>query len=1049
MHLTPEQTRVVGAPRSVAVTAGAGTGKTQMLVQRYLYHLRQGYSPLAVVAVTFTETAARELRSRLHREGQSLPNSTRAQLAAAPICTFHGLAARICREHALKVSLDPDFRILDEVEGKLWFRQALTEAIQALPPIFCHQLGYSFLTKALGALCPDPLGARAALGVSPEQTQGAVQAAQTQAWEELVQHPVWKGAQAYLASHQAPGDKLDLVRIQALSAMARVEGREDLGPALTAIRKLKINCGKQGAWGSREQLQEVKAHIKALRELTEDNTGLVTLAINPQDQAVAQQLPLLKQAFKLVQEHLKQTKGRQGVLDFPDLEVYALEALRYPEVLSYYKERWQVFLVDEFQDTNPTQSQLLELLTTGKLLTLVGDPKQSIYGFRGAQVQVFQSWQERLHTPAYPPLELRLSFRTHHSLLEQINELFAPLLGPLHQRLAAHRQAVPHPGPHLRLLLPTNEKGSRFGEARGLAQVVSTMLQAPLLVWDPQTQARRPVQPPDIAILCHTWSPLDLYAQVLEDQGIPVRQAGGGSLLETREAKDAWALLRFLADSREDLSLVALLRSPFFAFSDRTLYYLSQARHRDTCWWDHLAQALPLGESPAPLVLRQLLDQRRRASPEQLLQQADLLTGYTAVVANLPRGQRRLGDWQGFLDLVRSWEPLDLVGVVQRLEQIQESHLEIPRPAATGAGVSLTTIHQAKGLEWPVVLVANLDHRPPGRSPGLLFDPQLGVSWYQGPGGDQPAVYQLLQRRQQQMELEERKRVLYVAFTRARDHLVLTASKPKGGHLDLLPEALATPLPCASSAPSPRAQLLPVSPAHVASLGAGVWQLPISALSDYHHCPRLFEYRHLQGHPGHSRSGRGQGAALGTLTHWAIQHQVTTKENLEVAADRLGLGLVPAQVQEALDLARRFNCAPLYAPYRSPAGQAEYPVAFEFGGIHLSGYIDWLGPDYVLDFKTDRVVKPQQHCLQLWAYAYATGRQVAHLAYLRHDRVHSWGLTDLDQLTALATGVVERIARDDFSPTPSPGACQACPYGRICTAGQEFLPGPESAKVDG
>ena len=262
--------------------------------------------------------------------------------------------------------------------------------------------------------------------------------------------------------------------------------------------------------------------------------------------------------------------------------------------------------------------------------------------------------------------------------------------------------------------------------------------------------------------------------------GIPAVHAGGGNLLETREAKDGLALLRFLADPRDDLALVALLRSPFFALDDLLLHELAKEREKGTSWWQLLHDAPDPQMAPAKEILEALLSRRRIEPPTALLKLADRLTGYTAVIANLPGAERRDADWRGFRELTRDLErgADHTFTVVRWLRQLYEAGGEVPRPPLeAGDAVSLMTIHAAKGLEWPVVIMPDLARGYPSQSPPVLFDPELGVAVNFGEDDSEPVLYRLIADRKLRAREAEARRLLYVACTRARDHLILTSTE--------------------------------------------------------------------------------------------------------------------------------------------------------------------------------------------------------------------------------------------------------------------------------
>jgi ATP-dependent helicase/nuclease subunit A len=367
------------------------------------------------------------------------------------------------------------------------------------------------------------------------------------------------------------------------------------------------------------------------------------------------------------------------------------------------------------------------------------------------------------------------------------NAVFSAVLGDLHQALVAHRAKPPHEeAPHVQAhAIETEEKVSKArrqrAEASLIARLLKKMLEERLLVYDRSSNTLRPVEPGDMAVLSRVWEPLDVYEETLAAAGIPAVHAGGGNLLETREAKDGLALLRFLAEPADELALVATLRSPFFAVDDRTLHELAQERERSSSWWELVRGTSDNGLSHPRKVLEELLRARRFEPPGALLRIADRLTGYTAVIANLPGAPRREADWRGFCDLVDAlgYGTEDIFSVVRSLRRMLDAEAAAPRPPLEAEeAVSLLTIHSAKGLEWPVVVIPDLSRQFPSSSSPVLFDAELGVAVVFGDGEDGEGVlYRLLKNREEKEREAEARRVFYVAPTRARDHLILTSTE--------------------------------------------------------------------------------------------------------------------------------------------------------------------------------------------------------------------------------------------------------------------------------
>ncbi len=766
MSLTPEQQTAAFAPCSVVITAGAGTGKTHMLAERYLYYLQErNLSPLEIVAVTFTEKAAAELRSRIRAlVSQRLPLrlDLLAELEAAQISTIHALSARICQEHFQLIDIPADFEVLDSLEGQIWLQDGLQTALTGLPPEIFQIIPYSLLQQVLNKLLDDPYTARKALHQGVQDWNKLIADARTEAVKIIVNDPAWQSSGSILEQHQGQeGDKLEVIRISVLKAIADLEDAENIDRAVATIDKVNLRVGSKKNWQD-DGLKIVRNALKVLRENVRRVTsqGLLDLKLGDADEQLKSIIPALATAYQQVTDYLSGLKLQSKILTFSDLEIYALEALSQIQVQEYYQRRWQVFLVDEFQDTNPTQAELLTTLTSKAELTIVGDIKQSIYGFRRADIRVFQQFRDRILSNGGKEVILSTSFRTHQALISRFNQIFAPLLEENHQDLTAFRESTPIQAErgsnynYLQVLTigdsftpegeekpPKPSKAQRQRvEAFNLAERIKQMLDNKIPVFDKETRTTRPIQPKDIAILTRTWQPLEIYNEALSAQGIPVAPGRGGNLLATREAKDGNILLRFLANPQDDIALVAVLRSPFFAISDRILFQLRQGfnspqnggeKSVETYWWEEIQNSQLPQLQHSIKILKQLLIACQSQTPSRILQICDRLTGYTAVIANLPGANRRLADWHGFEELVKDLEQgtYNLFAVVRRLKRLYEQEVAVPRPMLTVSNaVSLMTIFASKGLEWGLVIVADLSKERPKNFPAVYFDPNLGVA---------------------------------------------------------------------------------------------------------------------------------------------------------------------------------------------------------------------------------------------------------------------------------------------------------------------------------
>lgn len=1062
-NLTPEQQAAAYAPCSVVITAGAGTGKTHMLAQRYLYYLRErNLSPLEIVAVTFTEKAATELRSRIRTlVSHELPERLDliAELEAARISTIHALSARICQEHFQAIDVPADFEVLDDIEGQVWLDDALQKAITRLPIEVFQVIPYSLLQEVLKTLLEDPYTAEKALQQGVRDWTKLITNARTQAVKSLVSDRLWQSTWEILQQHRGKeGDKLEAIRISVLEAMENLEDAENIDFAIATIDKVNLRVGSNKNW---QDMKAVKDALKDLREAVRNVTsqGLLDLELSDADERLKLMLTAITEAYREVTGYLSRFKLQRKILTFSDLELYAIKALANNSVQEYYRQRWQVFLVDEFQDTNPTQEELLNILTAKAELTVVGDIKQSIYGFRRADIGVFQRFRDRILASGGKEVILSTSFRTHKALIERLNRVFAPLLAESHQDLTAFRKQTPQEKDdnHLQVLVigdplkteestpakPNKAQRQRV-EAFSLAERIKQMLDARTPVFDKQTQQSRAIEPQDIAILTRTWQPLEAYGEALAAMGIPVANGGGGNLLDTREAKDVTALLRFLVNPRDDIALVAVLRSPFFAISDRLLFQLSSFDSEDACWWDEVKKS-QFAELKHPLeVLQQLLKYRQSETPSRIVQFADRLTGYTAVIANLPGAERRLADWKGFQRLVEELEQgtYDLFGVIRRLKRLYEQEVAVPRPLmAVSNAVSLMTIYAAKGLEWALVIVADLSKERYKSYPAVRFDTHLGIAIKsKNASGEmqKPVLYSWLEYLQSQKDRAEAVRVLYVALTRARDYLILSAAEPYKGELNRLQRGLSAANVPITTIPYTEAKALPPvpplppvpepTPVFLNNIGSGLSELPVTALTDFARCPQRFKLRFIDGHPGIGE-GLAYGIQTGTLVHKALEHNITQPHDLLPFAEA---DWEESILKDAIALARRFFQLPMYQHLRQTAKAKEQQISFKLDRLTFNGVIDLVGDNWVLDYKSDRLVQPWDHRFQLWVYAEALKQPNAHIAYLRHDLIHSFTQSDLTQIAVEANAMSRQIYRGNYSATPTMEKCAYCPYLAFC-----------------
>ncbi len=300
---------------------------------------------------------------------------------------------------------------------------------------------------------------------------------------------------------------------------------------------------------------------------------------------------------------------------------------------------------------------------------------------------------------------------------------------------------------------------------------------------------------------------------------------------------------------------------------------------------------------------------------------------------------------------------------------------------------------------------------------------------------------------QNKKERAEAYRVLYVALTRARDYLWLSAAEPYKGELNRLQRGLtAANIPtftipytdAKALPPIPQTPTIPqqLPPLLLNSVGSGLSELPVTALTDYGKCPQRFKLHFIDGHPGLGEGSLkdtathiASGMQIGTLVHKALENNLTQPQDLIP----FGSGEWAESVFiDAIALAQRFFQLPIYQHFRSTAIAKEQQISLKLGNITFNGVIDLVGDNWILDYKSDRTMQPKDHRFQLWVYAQALQYPNAHIAYLRHDRIHSFGKTELNAIALETNNLAQKIRQGNYTATPTMEKCAFCPYIAFC-----------------
>ena len=990
--------------------------------------------------------------------------------------TIHGHAASLLRLHPLEAGIDPDFAVLDE-EGA---RELLSEAAIQGTMAALDQSGEAFraLVTSLG-------GARAL-------SDAAASLVRERATRGLTSPP-----------DGVPGDAQDVERARdesiaaatALAAMAggatTATGREALSGLATRLAEVRDGARPEDPWREAARLAVLLDATKGWRAGKRDPPEL--LAARARLTEAAERLPLvaaelaaaplaaaLASLVEDVERRYAERKARAGALDFDDLLVRVRDLLRdAPAVRAEVRSRVRALLVDEYQDVNGLQAELFDLLAPAvgegdePLLRVgVGDAKQSIYRFRGADVSVFASLLERLGSGAGQVVHLRENHRSTAGVVELVNAVFGADPGALgvpfgpEDRLRSTRRNGEMPAAEL-----LEDGAATTGDVRRADEARAVAARAAELV----AGGRRPGE---IAVLFRRLTHVGVFERALREAGLPVRVARGGGFFQAPEVRDLGELCAAVENPEDPVAWAALLRSPLCGLSDGSLVALSRRGLGGLADLDPVDAGASLvaarGEAAPPgegnrlrrflETFRELRDARRRLDTGELVERAVRRLDLEAALLSGPDGERRAANLRKAMVLVRrdaarGATPADVADRFRRMA------LSPPRePEADGGAsdaISLLTVHQAKGLEWPVVFVPELSARPPAaqRRPVLDERGRVAVPYHPdgGDGLEETTTTARLRAATSAAESAESRRLLYVALTRARDRIVLSGAAGRvatGTWADVLsgaPPALLLRRPAPDRLPAPVSPATaPQGPAPAAprlrpALGPLPSRISVTALAEYARCPRRHWFVGQMRLP-EPRLDDGAGGdpdratVRGTLAHALLAEvdlgaaPLERRALLAAAASRRGEDPGRPGIRAIVDDVARFLSGPvgerLATASRSGALRRELPFLLRLDGeppCHLDGAVDALlvGNDGVeiLDFKyaRPRPGAEERYRVQLAAYALAVTRAFpgvpvrATLHFLRPHREADLTPTpeDLSRLAAEAPALARAALRGE------------------------------------
>ncbi len=1028
----PEQLAAIEESGLVFVSAGAGTGKTTVLVERYVKAVvERGLSVDSVLVLTYTERAAGELKERIRARLRELGNrQLTREIDRAWISTIHGFCARLLRSYSFTAGLDPRFRVLDESQARVLRAEAFDAALAA----YCAdrrpdrlRLLATYGTRGLATMLTGVFERLRSAGRALELSSQSSSSLRERVAE--LEHVV----------AELLGDPLvtDAERSRLEQALA-VLANEPSPELLLDLSQLELSTPR----------------ASELTGLEEASSAVERAAL---DEVAVRDRDLLQELLIGFDEAYRIAKERESALDFEDLQLLTRDLLQENEaVRAEMGLRFRSILVDEFQDTNLLQCELIDLLVDGGSgrsgegavtvgppadLFFVGDEFQSIYRFRHADVGVFR----KRRSQSGGVFALTRNYRSRPEVLSVVNHLFASEFGEEFEPLEAARK-FPDPlfGPAVEVLVTDkqsyrgHELSWREAEARHVARRVRELVDS------------GECDPGDVVLLFAAGTHAELYEEALRVEGLPTYRATGRGYFGQQQVVDLLAYLRLLQNRYDDKALVTVLASPLVGVSNDSLVLLRRAAGRRPLFAG-LERELPSGLSTRDRRLFEAFRQRYErlvrlsgyAGLERLCDR--IVTEHDYDLAILARwdGRRRYANVRKLARLARSYEELrgpDLEGFVRFVvdqETAGARELEAVAEEEGASAVRLLTIHAAKGLEFKVVVVCDAGRAPRHQSPDEILclpDGRFGFRVVDPLTGKRHDAldYAEVKRAEAESEEQETRRLYYVAMTRAIDRLILAGSvdpqrreltsTPLGWALERLGAGLEddhADLDVGGSpvivrvdraaeqvrAPSDgRAEQLELFSIPESLPGAAAFELPVlepvpepplhtvrrlsySALALFERCSYRYYAERIVGISPVRETRRADGGEgllpteIGDAVHAILE--LGAEADVETHLRARYPEAVPADVSRVCDLVAAWNNSTLQQRLAALDGaRFELPFAFEYDGVLLHGRLDVFHRDglrsLVVDYKTNRIgdesperVADEEYRLQRLVYALA------------------------------------------------------------------------------
>jgi ATP-dependent helicase/nuclease subunit A len=833
---TSQQKGVTITDRDLCVVAGPGSGKTRVLVERFSNLVTEHKVSInEILTLTFTEKAANEMKIRAARLfEQKGMEKERQEIEFAYLSTIHSFCARLLRENAIEAGIDPQFRVMDELEAGRVKEQTLEDTLKErteektletfLNDIFWKQTDFkksrlkSFKENLI--MLYEKIR-NACVPISETVNQNDLSQDIVNSYkivENLINEiiaicsdksltPKTREKVEYVLERWNASDLQNDI-IELYKGKEKPPQKDDLTLAL--LNKVKgihavINLSVS---------KDVKNPLGALREELKTLIGLLA-----EDYSTSIKM-VLRDFLMNFDITYSERKKAESLIDFTDLEVKTIELLENKKYITdEIKRKFKYILVDEFQDISRLQKAIIDLIRGKDNLFIVGDEKQSIYGFRDADVEIFQDIQNDIDLESL--ISLNENFRSRPQVLDFINHIFDRLwpvgqtgveegqdeiASPTDtaQQLKAGAEFLNKSLPSIEIIVAEgNDKTqARKWESMEIAKRIKEIVDKGEIRITNKREQERNISYRDFAILFRSTTDIKLYEHSLSHLDIPYYVVSGRGFFNTTEITDLINLLKVIESPLDEINLAAVLKSPFVGIDDDALFRLADHVHSSNekkLLYQALDEVNAIKELEAHSLdriiqftkfLNEVQGIKPRTSLWNLISFILKKTEFQSKMLLFSNGKKRYANILKLVELCKNqedFEPLTLRDFIEiaegyKFREVRES--EAPVESEEDDVVKLITTHSAKGLEFPVVIVADVDRDNTRPSDYFVYSKNHGISFkILNPSTNEaevPLSYERINDESKEKELRESRRLLFVAMTRAQEHLIISAGINKG-----------------------------------------------------------------------------------------------------------------------------------------------------------------------------------------------------------------------------------------------------------------------------